>query len=215
MKLKCNGWFGKSFFLAAAAVFIIPACASACDWNRTMPLTSDMGRVIAMDIYNQAFTQKDVNSAIATMEKARGIFPESIVINMSLAKLYLGTGQTQNGIERLEQALEIVPNYPTAQVMLGEQLLRKAQYIEALDHLKPVYQMSSDWRNIGFYTGYAYYNLGNFKKAAECFQANVSDDPQIRELNQKFLQAVSEASRVYKWVAVRDAQSPLWVPLKQ
>lgn len=201
--------------LIIAAVFLFlagktPLCSS--QESEYQPL------IAAMKEYESGNYQKALESYL----KAEKVLPADPDVPFYLGLTYLQLGQTTKATEYFKKAVKINHAHLDARFQLGMVLIQEKEFGEAVSHLEKVFKQEPEKENLGYFLGYAYFNLGNYKKALSCFGKNKTSDKPIEQLNlyysglgKTYLGKAKEAEELYKQVIEIDFSSPLAQPSQQ
>ncbi len=116
-----------------------------------------------------AFAAKDFQKAIRLYNQALGIDQNLTNAYEKLAIAYYATRQYRTALVKLQQCLNVAPNFAKCHLWMGMHKLKLGQKASAIQHFKDA--VKRDWklplamRKLGFY----YYKQGNYQKAEKAF----------------------------------------------
>jgi tetratricopeptide (TPR) repeat protein/tRNA A-37 threonylcarbamoyl transferase component Bud32 len=120
--------------------------------------------------YQETRDEAAVGQAFGAITEALRLDSGQPLTRFVLARLYNGTGRTDQAMEELRRVLALQPGNDDAHRLLGDILLARGASAEALAELERAVQIRPDyWENESF-LGYAYYRLGRFPEAVRHFQ---------------------------------------------
>jgi eukaryotic-like serine/threonine-protein kinase len=121
-------------------------------------------------LYDLTRESKWTEEATSASNEARRLDPEQALVRLSLARVYHGTGRTEDALEELDKTLALQPNNDEAHRLLGQALQQAGRseeaataYRRAID-LRPNY-----WRNHASLGG-LYYSMGRYDDALGAFK---------------------------------------------
>lgn len=126
--------------------------------------------------YSLVMAEPGSEEAIDYCRQAIELCPhEGIEIRCRLAELYFGSGDLAKSREALETVIEIVPDYPRANMMLAQIYLQNGQIQKGIQQAELVLQSQPDRREALRFLSQAHFRLGNSEKSSE--YAIQSDKP--------------------------------------
>ncbi len=136
----------------------------------------------------------DVSGAIAELQTAQALNPESIEVTRLLADATMQAGRTDRAVSLYRRALEGRPGDLLVQRGLAGALLRLGQAAEAEALLRPVAQQRPNDAQAWNTLGAALAGQRKFAEAAACFRRALAIDPQDASAAQN-LQRASRAAQ--------------------
>jgi tetratricopeptide (TPR) repeat protein len=117
------------------------------------------------------------NAAIAELQKAKQLDPESLIIQCFLAKAYAFARRYDEAAAECRAALAKDRNYAVAHEILGWGLALQHEYDAAIAELEAAYHLDPDRPHREAFLGYAYASAGKTAKARRTLQ-------RLRDLSQ-------------------------------
>ena len=97
----------------------------------------DNGNLIALQGLAQlAFSQGDKDRAISLLEEGRAGHPDTVAIRLSLARIYLAQGETNEVNTLVGELLALAPEKPEVLAVAGDVALATGRARDALEHYK-------------------------------------------------------------------------------
>lgn len=104
------------------------------------------------------------DEALAEIKRAQELEPLSLVINLSLTRAYLLTGDLDSFIRETQRTMELYPNYASNYSYLGLAYVKQGRYADALAEMRKGVELERSSSSLAF-LGYASGISGNHSEA--------------------------------------------------
>ncbi|HOO55614.1 MAG TPA: tetratricopeptide repeat protein [bacterium] len=125
--------------------------------------------MVSACIYVTVDRNRDWRNEIALWESTIETAPNVSMVNVGLGIAYLHKDRMEEAVEYLEEGRRLDPKNAKAYVGLGQYYLKKMDFIKAYEVLKEGLKASNNDIEIYYYIAMTYFNLGQYKSAAQIF----------------------------------------------
>ncbi len=114
--------------------------------------------------------KREYDKAIQLLDRAMETLSNNVKILLQLGRIYILQKKLDTAEGYLKKAAAISPDDPDVQLSFSELLVYKGRYREALSKINRVIKQHPYNDKAYYFRGLAYFNLNNYKKAAEDFK---------------------------------------------
>jgi tetratricopeptide (TPR) repeat protein len=170
-------------WIGLAKISLLKKNFDDCAASLSRVLARDAGNYDALLLSGQLdLTRGESAKAVAELEKMAGIYPQSPRVHYELALACLANDETDNGVNNLNQALSLDPNFAEAALMLAKVKIKSGDTDSAVAALKQLIQRQPQMTQASLELAGTYRIQGNFDGALEIYrqlEKLFPQDPQI------------------------------------
>ncbi len=130
-----------------------------------------------------AYDDQQYEEALSLLEQALALEPQHQRGLFYKGLVYLAQKKPEQAIPPLETLHSLRPSDLDVQHHLGVAYFSVGAYDKAKPLLEVVYEQNPSTENLGYYVGFLRYRDKQYGNAVEAFETNVSEDPDLRQLN--------------------------------
>jgi len=129
-----------------------------------------------------AYDEGNYEQALKYLQEAQSLDPTNSRIQYYLGLTFLAQKQPSLATPYLQSAVELRPADLFNRYQLGVAYFALQDYDQATPLLFEVYEKQPQIEDLGFYVGFLRYREKEYDKALEAFEANRSEDPDVKQL---------------------------------